>query len=134
MTISAKWHCIRKGDTMHARWATPVAIVAVALGGTTAALASTPAAKGCTWFADAPNSNNDAAVGRKGCTNTIKANGYIKENRVGPDDIVGETLNVGAGWFMVYGTCGNGQGKYFAQVTAVNSSGGARSDDVVRCN
>jgi hypothetical protein len=44
----------------------------------------------CTLRVDVPNVNNDAHVGREGCSNQIEGEGRIREDRTWwPDDTVG---------------------------------------------
>lgn len=81
--------------------------------------------------ADTPNSNNNAQVGRDGCSNTRTVYGYIKERRNNfPDDVVGsKTFQGGVQW--VNGSCGNGVGHYYSEA---NSSSGAQEKSAAVAN
>lgn len=114
----------------------PIAVMGFALAGAGAAVASTTTTQGCSFTAGAPDNDNDSYMGRTtDCTNTIKVNGWVKEDRGSfPDSTVGSKTNWSAGLAWVYGGCGNGVGQYYGEVKAVSSSGGSQSSRVVRCD
>lgn len=99
--------------------AAPVLLVT---GITIAASESASAGTQCHIRTDIPDAANDAYVGRSACSNKISGTGRIKEDRrYMPDDIVG-SATFKAGVKKIYGSCGNGVGRYYSEFS---SSSGA---------
>lgn len=108
-----------------------LAAAGLVLAGGTVAIGATEQVQSCSMRADTPNSNNNAQVGRDGCSNTRTVYGYIKERRNNfPDDVVGsKTFQGGVQW--VNGSCGNGVGHYYSEA---NSSSGAQEKSAAVAN
>lgn len=106
--------------------------VLMVTGGTGVAMAdSTYSPQACTIRVDRPNSNNNAITGRAGCSNTISGTGLIREDRLGPDDTVGQRT-FSAGLASVNGSCGNGTGQYYSEFRS-SSGASAQSSRATRC-
>lgn len=97
------------------------------------AVAESRSALACTLRVDVPNVNNDAYVGRSGCSNQIEGVGLIREDRTFfSDDTVGERTGADWGVHVVYGSCANGKGDYYSEFRS--SSGAlAQSSRAERC-
>ncbi|MFI5490878.1 MULTISPECIES: hypothetical protein [Micromonospora] len=96
------------------------------------AVAGSNTVQACTLRADVPDSDNNAWVGREGCSNTIPGTGYIYEDRNNwPDDKVGEK-SFDAGTALVDGSCGNGDGNYYSRFES-SSGASAESSRAYRC-
>ncbi|MFY1686323.1 hypothetical protein [Plantactinospora sp. WMMB782] len=105
-------------------------LVGVAAG---VAVADSSSALACTLRADVPNSNNDAVVGREGCSNTVDGEGRIREDRnAWPDDTVGSISGGGWGTKTVNGSCGNGRGSYYSDFKS-STGASAASSRATRC-
>lgn len=103
------------------------------LGGTATAVTATSAASTtCTLRADVPDSNNNSYQGRTGCSGTISGTGRVYEYRNNfPDDVVGsKTFQAGLAW--VNGSCGNGEGVYYAKFSS-SSGASITSAKAARC-
>jgi hypothetical protein len=80
-----------------------------------------------------PNGNNDAWVGREGCSNAIAGEGWINEDRpLIPDDDVGYVSAGDFGVYIAFGSCGNGNGNYYSRFES-SSGASAESARANRC-
>jgi hypothetical protein len=101
--------------------------------GAGAAMAESYSALACTLRVDVPNVNNDAFVGREGCSNQIEGEGLIREDRsFFPDDTVGSRSGSDWGVHVVFGSCGNGEGDYYSEFRS-SSGAMAQSSRAERC-
>lgn len=97
------------------------------------AMAESASIQACTLRADVPNSNNNAVVGRSGCSNTVDGVGRVREDRNNwPDDTVGEVKGGGWGTKTVNGSCGNGRGTYYSDFKS-STGASAESSRATRC-
>ncbi|MEU5940937.1 hypothetical protein ABZ807_17485 [Micromonospora sp. NPDC047548] len=96
------------------------------------AVAGSNTVQACTLRADVPDSDNNAWVGREGCSNTVPGTGYIYEDRNNwPDDEVGKK-SFDAGTALVDGSCGNGKGNYYSKFKS-STGASAESSRAERC-
>lgn len=101
----------------------------VGAGVGTAVAGSTSEGFACVIRTDPPDANNNAYVGRYGCSGTIAGRGYVLEDRpAAPDGQVGyKYFQAGMAW--VNGSCGNGNGQYYSEF---DSSSGATAQSARR--
>ncbi len=107
----------------------PVLLTVILTSGgiTIAMVESSVAHSKCHIRTDIPNAANDAYVGRSACSNRISGTGRIKEDRNNwPDDIVGQAT-FQAGLKMIYGSCGNGRGRYYSEFSSSSGAFGQSS-------
>ncbi|MEK0373251.1 hypothetical protein [Corynebacterium mastitidis] len=106
---------------------TAAAAMVVVGGIVVAGVESAHAAGGCHIRTDVPDAANDATVGRVGCSNSVWGTGRIKEDRNNfPDDVVG-SKGFMAGVAIIYGSCGNGKGKYYSEFSSSSGAFGQSS-------